>query len=80
MQQAPSSVPPAPPASPWPTFALTGAAVFLVSLDATVVVAAFLALRADFAAASPALLSWTLNACTIVCAALLVPAGRMADL
>lgn len=80
MHQAPPPVPPAPPISPWPTVGLTAAAVFLVSLDATVVVAAFPAFRTDFASASPALLSWTLNAYTIVCAALLVPAGRVADL
>lgn len=72
--------PPSDRSGPWDTFALTAAAVFLVSLDATVVVAAFPALRAAFDTASPALLSLTLNAYTIVVAALLVPAGRMADL
>ncbi len=55
------------------------AAVFMVSLDATVVVAAFPALRSHFADASPADLSWALNGYTIVYAALLVPAGRLAD-
>ncbi|MDE2615255.1 MAG: MFS transporter [Burkholderiales bacterium] len=84
MDRAASTHAPEPPgaavASPWRTFALSGLAVFLVSLDATVMVAAFPALRADFAAVSAALLSWTLNAYTIVYAALLVPAGRMADL
>jgi EmrB/QacA subfamily drug resistance transporter len=55
------------------------AAVFMVSLDATVVVAAFPALRGHFAAATPADLSWVLNGYTIVYAALLVPAGRLAD-
>jgi MFS family permease len=54
------------------------AAVFMVSLDATVVVAAFPALRGNFAAATPAELSWVLNGYTIVYAALLVPAGQLA--
>lgn len=66
--------------APWVVFRLTAAAVFLVSLDATVMVAAFPALRAEFAVASPALLSWTLNAYAILYAALLVPIGRLADL
>ena len=54
--------------------------MFLVSLDATVLYAAFPALRGAFPAASPADLSWVLNAYTVVYAALLVPAGRLADL
>ena len=64
----------------WRTFALTSIAVFLVSLDATIGFAAFPALRASFPSASPAELSWVLNAYTIVYAALLVPAGQLADL
>lgn len=63
----------------WQTFALAAATIFMVSLDATVVVAAFPALRAHFQDASAPLLSWTLNAYTIVFAALLVPAGRLVD-
>jgi len=63
----------------WQTFALAAASIFMVSLDATVVVAAFPALRAHFPDASAPLLSWILNAYTIVFAALLVPAGRMVD-
>jgi MFS family permease len=51
----------------------------MVSLDATVLVAAFPALRGHFAAATPADLSWVLNGYTIVDAALLVLAGRLAD-
>jgi EmrB/QacA subfamily drug resistance transporter len=69
-----------PPSSPWRTFAIASAAVFLVSLDATVLYAAFPALRAAFPDASAADLSWVLNAYTVVYAALLVPAGRLADL
>ena len=51
----------------------------MVSVDATVVVAAFPALRAHFAETSAANLSWTINAYTIVFASLLVPAGRAVD-
>lgn len=67
-------------ASPWRVFRIASLAVFLVSLDATVVVAAFPALRTAFPGTSAADLSWVLNAYTIVYAALLVPAGRLADL
>lgn len=67
-------------ARPWRTFAIASTAVFLVSLDATVLYAAFPALREAFAPVTPADLSWVLNAYTVVYAALLVPAGRLADL
>lgn len=66
--------------TPWRTFAIASVAVFLVSLDATVLYAAFPALRHAFPSASAADLSWILNAYTVVFAALLVPAGRLADL
>jgi len=65
---------------PWRTFATASVAVFLVSLDATIMFAAFPALREAFPAATAADLSWVLNAYTVVYAALLVPAGRLADL
>ncbi len=67
------------PASPWPVFFVASVAVFLVSLDSTVLFAAFDALRSGFAHSSAADLSWVLNAYTVVYAALLVPAGRLAD-
>ncbi len=63
----------------WRVFGVTSLAVFMVSLDATVVVAVFPALRRSFEASPDWLLSWILNAYTIVYAALLVPAGRWAD-
>ena len=66
--------------SPWRTFWITSAAGFLVLLDTTAVVAAYAPLRAHFSGASVASLSWTLNAYTVLFAALLVPAGRLADL
>ncbi|WP_420476913.1 MFS transporter [Noviherbaspirillum sp. ST9] len=65
--------------SPWPTFWIASIAVFLVSLDTTVLYAAFNALRAGFPGATAAGLSWVLNAYTVVFAALLVPAGGLAD-
>ena len=54
-------------------------AVFLVAIDSTVLFAAFGDLRASFAAHSAADVSWVLNAYIVVYAALLVPAGKLAD-
>src|SRR5215467_13680542 len=65
---------------PWPSFGLCSLAMFLVMLDTTVLFVAFHGIRASFAATSTAQLSWVLNAYTIVYGALLVPAGRLADL
>lgn len=66
-------------ASPWPVFWVASAASFLVSLDATMLYAAFGALRAGFPSATAADLSWVLNAYTVVYAAMLIPAGGLAD-
>jgi EmrB/QacA subfamily drug resistance transporter len=77
---APLALSVASPSRPWRTFAIASVAVFLVSLDATVLFAAFPALRSAFPSASTGDLSWILNAYTVVYAALLVPAGRLADL
>lgn len=78
---APALVPPgeARAASPWPTFWIASSAVFLVSLDGTMLFAAFDALRHSFAGSSAAELSWVLNAYTVVYAAMLIPAGGLAD-
>jgi EmrB/QacA subfamily drug resistance transporter len=65
--------------NPWRVFWLTSAAVFLVSMDATILFAAFPAIQQTFPASTSAHLSWVLNAYTIVFAALLVAAGRLAD-
>lgn len=59
--------------------AVASLAVFAVSLDATVLFVAFPAIRADFDDVSLPVLSWVLNAYTVVFGALLVPAGRLAD-
>ncbi|HEY6511763.1 MAG TPA: MFS transporter [Burkholderiaceae bacterium] len=71
--------PPARPASPWPVFWVSSVAIFLVSLDTTMLYAAFGALRAGFPGASAADMSWVLNAYTVVYAAMLIPAGGLAD-
>jgi EmrB/QacA subfamily drug resistance transporter len=65
--------------SPWPVFWVASVASFLVSLDATMLYAAFGALRAGFPDASAADMSWVLNAYTVVYAAMLIPAGGLAD-
>ena len=67
------------PIAAWWIFGVTSLAVFMVALDATVVVAVFPALRQSFESSPDWLLSWILNAYTIVYAALLVPAGRWVD-
>lgn len=66
-------------ASPWPVFWVASIAVFLVSLDGTMLYAAFGALRAGFPEASAADMSWVLNAYTVVYAAMLIPSGGLAD-
>jgi EmrB/QacA subfamily drug resistance transporter len=68
------------PASPWQVLGITSLAVFAVLLDALVLFVAFPAIQRSFSAVSSAELSWVLNAYTIVYGALLVPAGRLADL
>src|SRR5687767_10042683 len=53
--------------------------VFLAFLDTTIVNTSFPAIRRGFGDASPAELSWVLDAYFIGLAALLVPAGGVAD-
>ncbi|MBV8619197.1 MAG: MFS transporter [Curvibacter sp.] len=65
--------------SAWTVFWLVSIAVFLVSLDSTVLYAAFGTLRQAFPEASAADMSWVLNAYTVVYAAALIPAGGLAD-
>jgi EmrB/QacA subfamily drug resistance transporter len=64
----------------WKVLIVTAAAVFMSFLDVTIVNIAFPEIRADFAEDSLATLSWVLNGYNVVFAALLVPAGRIADL
>src|SRR6185436_6872033 len=63
----------------WQVLAVTSVAVFMSFLDVTIVNIAFPDVRASFAGTSLAGLSWILTAYNIVFAALLVPAGRLAD-
>lgn len=61
------------------TLAVAGMAVLITFLDTTVLFVAFPDITASFSGASPSSLSWVLNGYTIAFAALLVPAGKLAD-
>src|SRR2546423_5531 len=65
---------------PWRTFVMISIGVFASLLDLFIVNIAFPDLQRDFAGSGLAGLSWVLNGYAIVFAALLVPAGRLADL
>lgn len=65
--------------TPWAILGTTGLAVFAVFLDTTVLFVAFASISADYPSVGPAGMSWVLNAYTIVFAASLIPAGRLAD-
>src|SRR3954452_18983292 len=60
--------------------AIVSVGVFVASLDLFIVNIAFPDIQRDFGGGSDAVLSWVLDAYAIVFAALLVPAGRLADL
>jgi EmrB/QacA subfamily drug resistance transporter len=64
----------------WQVTAVVSAAAFMAALDLFIVNVAFPALGKDFSDAGVSELSWVLNGYAIVFAALLVPAGRFADL
>ena len=63
----------------WQVLLVTSVAVFMSFLDVTIVNIAFPDLRVSFPGESLASLSWVLSAYSIVFAAALVPAGRLAD-
>jgi EmrB/QacA subfamily drug resistance transporter len=63
----------------WQVLLVTAVAVFMSFLDVTIVNIAFPDIRESFPESSLSELSWILNAYTIVFAAALVPAGRLAD-
>ena len=65
---------------PWRIFATVSVGVFASLLDLFIVNITFPDLQRDFAGTSLSTLSWVLNGYAIVFAALLVPAGRIADL
>src|SRR6476646_9660553 len=64
----------------WKVLLVTATAVFMAFLDVTIVNVAFPSIKGAYPDTSLAGLSWVLNAYNIVFAALLVPAGRLADL
>ncbi len=61
------------------TLAVASLATLATFLDTTILFVAFPDISSTFTSASPATLSWVLNAYTIVFAALLIPAGKIAD-
>ena len=61
------------------TLAIASLATLATFLDTTILFVAFPDISATFETASPSTLSWVLNAYTIVFAALLIPAGKIAD-
>ncbi len=63
----------------WKVLLVTSVAVFMGFLDVTIVNIAFPDIVASFPGTPLSSLSWILNAYNIVFAALLVPAGRLAD-
>jgi len=60
-------------------FTLTGLGAFLVSLDVSVANSLLPAIGGDYGVTSRAALSWVITAYAITFAAVLVPAGRIAD-
>src|SRR5919204_619507 len=63
----------------WKILLITSVGLFMASLDLFIVNLAFPSIARDLGNASISSLSWVLNAYAIVYAALLVPAGRVAD-
>lgn len=70
---------PASPPAPGRVLLIVASAVFLASLDLFIVNIAFPDIEDAFSGSSVSGLSWVLNGYAIVFAALLVPAGRLAD-
>jgi EmrB/QacA subfamily drug resistance transporter len=68
-----------PDRSPWIVLTSTSLAVFAVFLDTTIGFVSFPAISATFSSAGASTVSWVLNAYTLVFAAVLIPAGRLAD-
>lgn len=66
--------------SPWRAFGVLAIGVFLAVLDLFIVNIAFPDIQRSFSSASLSSLSWILSAYAIVFAAVLVPAGKLADI
>ena len=75
----PAASAPPPPARPGPAIAIASAATFVAFLDVTVVNIALPDLQRDFDDASLVALSWVVSIYGVLFAALLTPAGRLAD-
>ena len=58
---------------------VAGLGIFMVFLDTQILFVAFNDIRASFPDVSTTAMSWVLSGYTLVFAALLVPAGRLAD-
>ena len=65
--------------SAWLTLAVVSVAVFMVAMELTIISLALPKIRAALAGATPAALSWVVNAYSIVVAALLLLSGWLAD-
>jgi EmrB/QacA subfamily drug resistance transporter len=63
----------------WRVFAIACIAIFMVSLDTTILYAGFSNILHSFPGSTAADLSWAMNAYSIVYAAMLIPAGGIAD-
>ena len=63
----------------WRVFAIACIAIFMVSLDTTILYAGFNNILHSFPGSTAADLSWAMNAYSIVYAAMLIPAGGIAD-
>ncbi|MCH9675299.1 MAG: DHA2 family efflux MFS transporter permease subunit [Gammaproteobacteria bacterium] len=61
------------------TLGIAGLAAMVTYLDTTILFVAFPDITSSFGESPPSSLSWVLNAYTIIFAALLVPAGKLAD-
>jgi EmrB/QacA subfamily drug resistance transporter len=68
-----------PARNPWVVLTSTSFAVFAVFLDTTILFVAFPSIGRSFPSVAPSTMSWVLNGYTIVFAALMIPAGRLAD-
>ena len=67
------------PRSAWLTLSVVSVAVFMVAMELTIIALALPEIRADLSGATPAALSWVVNAYSIVVAALLLLSGWLAD-
>lgn len=65
--------------SAWQVFAVASIAIFMVSLDTTILYAGFNNILRSFPTSTAANLSWAMSGYSIVYAAMLIPAGGIAD-